>query len=97
MHSCDVIVIDVSKQKAGTGWELEQLRLRNLRYKCLFVTGEEFLADAGVALDTHFANEDSPFVHLYGKSGKLAEPRPFEEHLRSIIEPAIAAWNRGGR
>jgi len=93
MHSCDVLVIDLSKTKAGTGWEFDQLRLRSLHSRCLFVAGD--LADVKAVFDAHFADEEPPLVHLYGKTGKLADPRSFEEHIQSIIEPAIAGWNHG--
>ena len=97
INSCDVIVIDLSKVKAGTEWELDELRLRELHYKCLFVAGENHLADAAAVLDKHFANEEPPFVHLYGKAGKLIDTRTFEGHINSLIEPAIAEWNYGHR
>ena len=71
MQSCDVIVVDLSKVKAGTAWELDELRLCDLQDKCLFVTGEEYLADAGQVLDAHFGDVELPSVHLYGHKGQL--------------------------
>ena len=94
VHSCDVIVIDLSKVKTGTEWELDELRLRGLHHKCLFVGGEEDLANAGALLGSHFANEDPPFVYLYAKTGRLLDPRSFQEHIKSLVEPAIADWNQ---
>ena len=96
-HSCDVIVIDLSKVKAGTKWELDELRLRGLHHKCLFIGGEEDLANAGALLDTHFANEVPPFVHLYANTGRLLDPRSFAEHIKSLAEPAIADCNHAQR
>jgi hypothetical protein len=97
MHSCDVIVIDLSKVQTGTEWELDELRLRELDYKCVFIAGENHLADAAAVLDKHFANEDPPFIHLYGKTGRPIDARSFEEHMKSLVEPAIAEWNHGDR
>ena len=71
-----------------------QLRMRGLHYKCLFIGGEEDLANAGALLDTHFADEEPPFIHLYAKTGRLLDPGSFAEHMKSLVEPAIADWNK---
>jgi hypothetical protein len=71
--------------------------LRGLHHKCLFIGGEEDLANAGALLDTHFANEVPPFVHLYANTGRLLDPRSFAEHIKSLAEPAIADCNHAQR
>jgi hypothetical protein len=48
-------------------------------------------------LDTHFANEVPPFVHLYANTGRLLDPRSFAEHIKSLVEPAIADCNHAQR
>jgi hypothetical protein len=94
MYSCDVIVVDLSKVKSGTEWEIEELLYRGLLHKCLFVTGDEYLADAGQIMERYFPDQEPPIVHLYRNTGKLANTKTFDTHLQALIEPAIATWHQ---
>jgi hypothetical protein len=40
MHSCEIVVVDLSMVKEGTAWELNELHQRALLTRCIFVAGE---------------------------------------------------------
>jgi len=92
IHSCDAIVIDLSKVKAGTEWELNQLRARELRSRCIFVVGDEQLASAQATLEAIYPDETPPAVHAYGPDGRLRDASAFDSELQAVAytpRPAI--------
>jgi hypothetical protein len=48
MHSCEIVVVDLSWVKEGTAWELNELHQRALLTRCIFVAGESGAAELAV-------------------------------------------------
>jgi hypothetical protein len=94
MHSCEVIVVDLSKVKEGTAWELEQLHAKALLDKCVFVVGEDHVADVPAVLQAYFSAGAHPTVHVYGRNGRLADARTFDARLEDIMTTGFASWGR---
>ena len=94
MHSCEVIVVDLSKVKAGTVWELDQLHRKGILKKCVFVVGEDNLADVQPVIDRYFTDDTRPAIHVYGKSGRLTDKPSYDIQLGRIMDRGLAAWGR---
>jgi hypothetical protein len=92
MHSCEVIVIDLSMVKEGTAWELKALRDMGILSKCLFVVGEDQLTIARNRLEQeYFGDPFKPVIYTYRSSGELADDLQFQIGLRRIAFPP---WQR---
>jgi hypothetical protein len=94
MHSCEVILVDLSKVKEGTGWELNQLRAKNLLSKCVFIIGEEHIADIGPVLEEYFPPGHAPAVHVYSNKGQPSDRQAFDTRFDAIMESGLAGWGR---
>lgn len=92
MLSCDVIVVDLSKVKSGTAWELNQLQTRGLTDRCLFIVSSEFQPDLEATLAHHFASGTRPHVFVFDAEGHLAEAKPFADRLEAMMERAFKEW-----
>jgi hypothetical protein len=97
MQSCDVIVVDLSKIKAGTEWELKELHSRSLLEKCIFVAAEASCNDLERALGMHFERAP-PDVFFYRHNGQLVagDAAPFAGRLQGLAEASIDGWARAG-
>lgn len=93
MQTCDAIVVDLSKVKAGTEWELGQLRSRPLREKSIFVAGDASRESVERSLGMYFDREHLPRVFLYGEDGRFDSPAAaaFADRLRQLLESGLAA------
>jgi hypothetical protein len=89
MHSCDVIVVDLSLVKQGTAWEIKQLGKRTLRAKCIFVVSDERRSTLDAVMAEHFPR-DAPQVHVYQKSGALSDKAAFDAAFKDIFERETA-------
>jgi hypothetical protein len=88
LQSSDIIVVDLSKVKSGTAWELHQIKSRGLIAKCLFVVADVHQSDLKSILDEHFA--EMPLdVHVYKESGILNDPPVFLAKLASAVDSAL--------
>jgi hypothetical protein len=90
MHSCEIIVVDLSKVKAGTAWELEQLHRKAILDKCIFVVGEEHIADVGDVLERYFSPDEQPTVYVYSNAGKLIKAHDYDARFGQIMEAGLA-------
>jgi len=88
MHSCDAVVIDLSCLKAGTDWELEQLKRAQLLGKCVFVIGEEYRASTYPSLEKHFDRLSMPVIHVYDRRGRFESATPFTAELENLLARA---------
>lgn len=93
MLSCDAIVVDLSKVKAGTAWELRQLHVRNVMDRCIFVISSEHQAELESTLSQHF-NNARPTVFIFDVKGRIGEPQRFSDQLVTIMEHAFERWRR---
>jgi hypothetical protein len=84
MHTCEVIVVDLSKVKEGTAWELKRLASLNLLGKCLFVVQHDLRNSAKEMAENHLGRSIDE-VFTYGPHGALAEGQRFEDRLGAII------------
>ncbi|MGH6768053.1 MAG: hypothetical protein ACRECO_03415 [Xanthobacteraceae bacterium] len=94
MQSCEVIVIDLSKVKEGTAWELNQLHAKGVLDKCVFVVGERDVGDVEPVLERYFPGETQPTVYVYGDNGKLADRPAYDGRVHQIMAAGLAAGNR---
>jgi hypothetical protein len=94
MHTCEAIVIDLSKVKEGTAWELNQLQSKRILNKCVFVVGENNVADVPPVLARYFPGGAWPTVHVYANNGKLADKRLFDTAFDRIVAAGVAGWGR---
>ena len=95
MHSCEIIVVDLSKVKAGTRWELTELHRRSLHDKCAFVAGQGNEANLGEVFAEHF-NKVSPKVFLYGNDGQVVpeQAEQFAAVLARLTTAGLESWDR---
>lgn len=90
MHSCDVIIVDLTIVKQGTDWEICQIQTRHLLSKCLFVVREEQVSEANVTLARYFREVGQLSLHSFGSNGELSNQPRFLANLQQIVV-------RGGR
>ena len=88
MHSCDVVIVDLSRVKAGTAWEINELQKRDLRVRCMFVVSEDNQAELGEVLAQHFFQHGAPLVYVYQRNGKLLDKQRFSAELKHRLELA---------
>ena len=91
MHSCDAIVVDLSKVKTGTEWELRELHRRSLLEKCIFVAVESSCNALAQAIEANFDRQRPPRVFLYGENGQLIAPDAafFAERLQLLMQARL--------
>ncbi|MEX1059872.1 MAG: hypothetical protein WED13_02510, partial [Methyloceanibacter sp.] len=89
MYSCDVVVVDLSRVKAGTAWEINELYKRDLRARCMFVVSEDNKAEIGEVLAQHFSRHAPPPVYVYRRNGQLLDKPQFDAELKHRIELAL--------
>jgi len=89
MHSCDVVVIDLSRVKTGTAREINELHKRDLRARCMFVVSEDHQAEIGEVLAQHFSQHARPFVYVYQRNGQLLDKQQFSAELMHHLQPAL--------
>jgi hypothetical protein len=94
MHSCEIIVIDLSKVKEGTAWELNQLHDKGILGKCMFVVGEQNVRDVEPVLQRYFPGDTRPTVYVYSDKGTLTDEPAFTTRLGQIMATELAAWGR---
>ena len=90
MHSCDVVIVDLSLVKAGTAWEINELHKRDLRARCMFVVSEDNQAEMGEVLAQHFSQHGAPLVYVYQRNGRLLDKQHFSAELKHRLELALA-------
>ncbi len=94
MHSCEIIVVDLSKVGAGTAWELAQLRERGVLLKCVFIINEDSRPELPAILEKHFTSENWPKVYCYRSDGKLSAEHTdgFNFALIQLMEAGLLSW-----
>jgi hypothetical protein len=85
MHSADCIVIDLSRVKAGTDWELAQIKARGLGSKVVYIAVDHSLHTIEPALAPYFSGELPP-VHVYDDRGRFRDPEALIAGLRAPAE-----------
>ncbi len=89
MHSCDVVIVDLSRVKAGTAWEIGELHKRDLRARCMFVASEDNQAELGEVLAQYFSEHGAPVVYVYQRNGRLPDKQRFGAELKQRLELAM--------
>ncbi len=89
MHSCDVVIVDLSRVKAGTAWEINELHKRDLRARCMFVVSEDNQAELGEVLGHHFFQHGAPPVYVYQRNGRLLDKQQFSAELKHRLDLAL--------
>ena len=88
MHSCEIIVIDLSKVKEGTAWELAQIKARGLQDKCIhIITAEQ---DPGETLARFFSAQERPAVFSYTAVGAMTDARAFTGRCDQLLADGLA-------
>src|SRR4029077_5931687 len=60
MHSCEIVVVDLSKVQEGTAWELGELRRSGLFDKCVLTVGESHMDSLADTLKSYFGGSAQP-------------------------------------
>ncbi|MCC2973892.1 hypothetical protein [Massilia sp. IC2-476] len=79
----DLIVVDLTANKSGTLWEVEQLSKHGLLWKCIFVAEES--TDAGIEASALLLGSALGKVYRYRKSGAMLEVSEFEAAVAGIV------------
>jgi hypothetical protein len=87
MESCDIIVVDVSRVKAGTDWELNEVRARMLQSKCLFIVSEDMAQGADSIVARYFGPNDAPPVFVYRSDGRTLQTATFNDYFKAAAAP----------
>ena len=90
MHSCEIIVVDLSKVKAGTAWELEQLHAKAILDKCVFVVGEEHIADVGMSSSDTFPPGPAANGLMSTATRAIIKAREYDAHFGQVMEAGLA-------
>jgi hypothetical protein len=86
MYSCHIIIVDLSRVKVGTEWELDKIDRRDLERKTVFVVGEEAADYAQDVIARFWPHEEAPPpIYVYRSSGKLLEREAFERDVARIV------------
>jgi hypothetical protein len=83
MHSSDIVVVDLSKVKTGTAWELKRLNDANLQTKCFFVAARESGVGLTDVVNSHFEEGNHPIVYFYNDRGELTDATEFAQALEA--------------
>jgi len=90
MQSCNLIIVDISKIKEGSAWELNQITTLALMPKCLFIVSDDHLDGASELLDRYVGNDAAEVrIYTYSQTGKLADPG-FQTRLQRLASAALA-------
>ena len=90
-RSCsNVVIVDLSRVKAGTAWEINELHKRELRVRCMFVVSEDHQAEISEVLAQHFSQHGRPLVYVYQRDGRLLDKQQFSAELNHRLELALA-------
>lgn len=89
MHSCDVIVVDVSEVSEGTKWELETSALEGVRSRLVFVAFDETLELARTKLEE--AGLGHAVIHGFNKKGELADVGRFRSAMIGAMRTRLGA------
>jgi hypothetical protein len=90
-NSCEIIVVDISKVKEGTEWEIIELVKRNLSDRCVFISALDSSEHARKVITKHFGENTAIKIHFYDdERGELCEPIVFRDSLNELIARAIA-------
>jgi hypothetical protein len=93
MHSCEIIVVDLSRVKEGSAWELAELHRCRLLQKCIFVASEREKSELQQVLTLHFDPGPVPLVHVYRDNGKPVEWGVFDSYLTELIDAGLKKWH----
>jgi hypothetical protein len=89
MHSSDVVVMDISRVSTGSTWEIEQLDLRNVLPRTIFIAQEAHEAHGVESLQRILGKTQLPRIYLYTAAGKFREPREFDAKLRDTVRQVL--------
>ena len=94
MHSCEIVVVDLSWVKEGTAWELNELHQRALLTRCIFVAGEAGAGNLAATVAAHFDSDTPPSVFLYGNDGRIvaADADQFSARLTRSVARGATGW-----
>ena len=73
MHTCDLIIMDLSRVKAGSVWEITQLARRGLLPRCLFIVQEDYAKAAETILHELLPQTDAISVHAFKPTGEFVD------------------------
>lgn len=74
MHSCDLIVMDLSRVKAGSAWEITQLARRGLLPRILFIVQEDYAKSAETILNELLPQTDAISIYAFTRTGEFVDP-----------------------
>jgi hypothetical protein len=97
MHSCDVIVMDISKVSTGSTWEIDQLLARGKIPMTVFIAQEAHEEHGLEALRRVFPANELPRIFLYDATGKFRDPDEFDAELKNRIRHGLRIASEAAR
>lgn len=83
--NCDVILVDLTLVKAGTRWELTQLRDQKLEEKAIFIVQKEKLEHGNAVLAEYWPGASLPALYSYDEKGRLESSGDFNNHFAKAV------------
>jgi uncharacterized protein YecT (DUF1311 family) len=90
LNSCEIIIIDASKVKEGTEWEIGELAKRRLIDRCFFIATVDSVDHAREVVKRHFGESAGIKIHLYNDKGEACDPTEFIRGLKQLIARGIS-------
>jgi len=85
MQSSDLIVVDLSKVKSGTAWELDQLKSTGLVAKSVFVIADDHRDELAATLGKHLGSQPPAAIHVYDARGEPRDPATLVAHVEATL------------
>jgi hypothetical protein len=86
LDTSDIVLVDLSKVKHGTEWEIEEIVRRNLVYRCLFVAAQDGGESAREVLARYFGSIATGIaIYLYDRHGMPCDQKGFRGRLRGAL------------
>jgi hypothetical protein len=94
LHSCDIILMDVSRVSEGSSWEIHRLEDDVLVSKCIFIVHADHTAEGADRMAHLFPAGTQPNVFVYGENGKFEDSAKFAATLENSVAAAAASWGK---
>jgi hypothetical protein len=88
----DFIVMDVSRIREGSGWEIDRLEERGLLGKCIFVVQSGYEGDSVQDITRLLPATLVPELFVYERNGSFVDAKAFNAALARYMETALSKW-----
>jgi hypothetical protein len=86
LDTSDIVLVDLSKVKHGTEWEIEEIVKRNIVDRCLFVVAQDWAESAREVMERYFGSAATGIaIYLYDHNGMPCDQSGFRRRLRGVL------------